>query len=84
MASFQFTSYFPLFLSAVGSIYGMCLCNNIIRFQVLYIALKTLNESGHEHVYAAVEKPLLLAQSAAFLEVNFPTNQNHHNQNSVR
>lgn len=38
-------------------------------FQVLYIALKTLNESGHEHVYAAVEKPLLLAQSAAFLEI---------------
>lgn len=41
----------------------------VIRFQVLYIALKTLNESGHEHVYDAVEKPLLLAQSAAFMEV---------------
>ena len=39
------------------------------RFQVLYLALKTLKESGHEHVYDAVEKPLLLAQSAAVLEV---------------
>ncbi|KAM7515786.1 hypothetical protein LguiA_005369 [Lonicera macranthoides] len=38
-------------------------------FQVLYIALKTLRELGHEHVYAAVEKPLLLAQSAAVLEI---------------
>ncbi|KAF5960440.1 hypothetical protein HYC85_001649 [Camellia sinensis] len=39
------------------------------RFQVLYLALKTLMESGHEHVYDAVEKPLLLAQSAAVLEI---------------
>lgn len=38
-------------------------------FQVLYLALKTLMESGHEHVYDAVEKPLLLAQSAAVLEI---------------
>ncbi|PSS36666.1 Very-long-chain (3R)-3-hydroxyacyl-CoA dehydratase [Actinidia chinensis var. chinensis] len=38
-------------------------------FQVLYLALKTLKESGHEHVYDAVEKPLLLAQSAAVLEI---------------
>uniref|UniRef100_A0A162AAL4 Very-long-chain (3R)-3-hydroxyacyl-CoA dehydratase n=1 Tax=Daucus carota subsp. sativus TaxID=79200 RepID=A0A162AAL4_DAUCS len=38
-------------------------------FQVLFIAVKTLIESGHEHVYDAVEKPLLLAQSAAFLEI---------------
>ncbi|THG16631.1 hypothetical protein TEA_022816 [Camellia sinensis var. sinensis] len=38
-------------------------------FQVLYLALKTLVESGHEHVYHAVEKPLLLAQSAAVLEI---------------
>lgn len=37
--------------------------------QVLYLALKTLNESGHENVYRAVEKPLLLAQSAALLEI---------------
>lgn len=39
------------------------------RFQVLYLALKTLKDSGHEHVYHAVAKPLLLAQSAAVLEV---------------
>ncbi|KAB2617544.1 very-long-chain (3R)-3-hydroxyacyl-CoA dehydratase PASTICCINO 2A [Pyrus ussuriensis x Pyrus communis] len=37
-------------------------------FQVLYLALKTLSESGHQHVYNAVERPLLLAQSAAVLE----------------
>ncbi|GMJ04022.1 PEPINO, PASTICCINO 2 [Hibiscus trionum] len=37
--------------------------------QVLFLALKTLKESGHEHVYNAVEKPLLLAQSAAVLEI---------------
>ncbi|CAK9169184.1 unnamed protein product [Ilex paraguariensis] len=38
-------------------------------FQVLYLALKTLKESGHEHVYDAIEKPLLYAQSAAVLEI---------------
>ncbi|XWS29592.1 hypothetical protein CRYUN_Cryun24cG0042000 [Craigia yunnanensis] len=41
----------------------------LLRFQVLFLALKTLKESGHEHVYNAVEKPLLLAQSAAVLEI---------------
>lgn len=41
------------------------------RSQVLYLAVKTLIEYGHEHVYDAVEKPLQLAQSAAFLEVHF-------------
>ncbi|KAL6993208.1 Very-long-chain (3R)-3-hydroxyacyl-CoA dehydratase PASTICCINO 2 [Sarracenia purpurea var. burkii] len=38
-------------------------------FQVLFLALKTLKESGHEQVYDAVQKPLLLAQSAAVLEI---------------
>ncbi|XP_024028577.1 very-long-chain (3R)-3-hydroxyacyl-CoA dehydratase PASTICCINO 2 [Morus notabilis] len=38
-------------------------------FQVLYLAVKTLKESGHEGVYDAVERPLLLAQSAAVLEI---------------
>ncbi|CAA2940827.1 very-long-chain (3R)-3-hydroxyacyl-CoA dehydratase PASTICCINO 2A-like [Olea europaea var. sylvestris] len=37
--------------------------------QVFYLSVKTLKESGHEHVYAAVEKPLLWAQSAALLEI---------------
>lgn len=37
--------------------------------QVLYLALKTLNESGHEDVYKAVERPLQLAQTAAVLEI---------------
>uniref|UniRef100_A0A7N0T138 Very-long-chain (3R)-3-hydroxyacyl-CoA dehydratase n=1 Tax=Kalanchoe fedtschenkoi TaxID=63787 RepID=A0A7N0T138_KALFE len=37
--------------------------------QVLYFAVKTLNESGYKHVYSAVEKPLLLAQTAAVLEI---------------
>ncbi|CAK9186718.1 unnamed protein product [Ilex paraguariensis] len=40
-------------------------------FQVLYLALKTLKDSGHEHVYDAVQKPLLYAQSAAVLETKF-------------
>ncbi|XP_004288517.1 PREDICTED: very-long-chain (3R)-3-hydroxyacyl-CoA dehydratase PASTICCINO 2A [Fragaria vesca subsp. vesca] len=38
-------------------------------FQVLYLAVKTLWESGHEEVYNAVERPLQFAQSAAFLEI---------------
>lgn len=38
-------------------------------FQVFYLALKTLKESGHERVYDAVERPLLLAQTAAVLEI---------------
>ncbi|XP_061364783.1 very-long-chain (3R)-3-hydroxyacyl-CoA dehydratase PASTICCINO 2A-like isoform X2 [Gastrolobium bilobum] len=38
-------------------------------FQVLYLVLKTLKESGHEHVYNAAEKPLLYAQTAAVLEI---------------
>ncbi|PON84750.1 Protein-tyrosine phosphatase-like, PTPLA [Trema orientale] len=37
--------------------------------QVLCLALKTLRDSGHEHVYNAVERPLLLAQTAAVLEI---------------
>jgi very-long-chain (3R)-3-hydroxyacyl-CoA dehydratase len=38
-------------------------------FQVLFFSVKTLLESGHEHVYNAVEKPLLWAQTAAVLEI---------------
>ncbi|KAF2292953.1 hypothetical protein GH714_034252 [Hevea brasiliensis] len=37
--------------------------------QVLFLAVRTLKESGHEHVYNSVEKPLLLAQTAAVLEI---------------
>ncbi|KAJ6420244.1 hypothetical protein OIU84_030204 [Salix udensis] len=37
--------------------------------QVLFLAVKTLKDSGHEHVYNAVEKPLQLAQTAAVLEI---------------
>ncbi|CAJ1940247.1 unnamed protein product [Sphenostylis stenocarpa] len=37
--------------------------------QVLYFVLKTLNDSGHQHVYNAAEKPLLFAQTAAVLEI---------------
>ncbi|CAI9769085.1 unnamed protein product [Fraxinus pennsylvanica] len=37
--------------------------------QVFYLSVKTLKESGHEHVYAAVEKPLLWAQTAAVFEI---------------
>ncbi|XP_059307408.1 very-long-chain (3R)-3-hydroxyacyl-CoA dehydratase PASTICCINO 2A-like isoform X1 [Lycium ferocissimum] len=38
-------------------------------FQVFYFGVKTIKESGHEHVYDAVEKPLFFAQTAAFLEI---------------
>lgn len=38
-------------------------------FQVLYYALQTLRTSGYESVYAAVEKPLQFAQTAAVLEI---------------
>ncbi|KAK3009061.1 hypothetical protein RJ639_014381, partial [Escallonia herrerae] len=37
--------------------------------QVLCLAVKAIKESGYEHVYDAVKKPLLLAQSAAVLEI---------------
>ncbi|XP_057967704.1 very-long-chain (3R)-3-hydroxyacyl-CoA dehydratase PASTICCINO 2A [Malania oleifera] len=37
--------------------------------QVFYLAVRTLRESSHEHVYSAVEKPLQLAQTAAVLEI---------------
>ncbi|KAK1274887.1 Very-long-chain (3R)-3-hydroxyacyl-[acyl-carrier protein] dehydratase PASTICCINO 2A [Acorus gramineus] len=37
--------------------------------QVLYLALKTLMESGHVAVYDAVERPLQLAQTAAVMEI---------------
>jgi hypothetical protein len=37
--------------------------------QVLYYAVLVLRESGHEAVYAAVERPLQFAQTAAIMEV---------------
>ncbi|XP_066316148.1 geranylgeranyl transferase type-1 subunit beta-like [Miscanthus floridulus] len=37
--------------------------------QVLYYAVLTLRESGHKAVYAAVEKPLQFAQTAAVMEI---------------
>uniref|UniRef100_A0A453GX68 very-long-chain (3R)-3-hydroxyacyl-CoA dehydratase n=1 Tax=Aegilops tauschii subsp. strangulata TaxID=200361 RepID=A0A453GX68_AEGTS len=40
--------------------------------QVLYFAVDALLRSGHEGVYAAVERPLQLAQTAAVLEVRRP------------
>ncbi|XP_008236125.1 PREDICTED: very-long-chain (3R)-3-hydroxyacyl-CoA dehydratase PASTICCINO 2A [Prunus mume] len=58
-------------LSALRRLY-LSLYNWTVFFgwlQVLYLALKTLNESGHQHVYKAVERPLILAQSAAVLEI---------------
>ncbi|MFS7954680.1 putative very-long-chain (3R)-3-hydroxyacyl-CoA dehydratase [Helianthus anomalus] len=42
---------------------------SLLRFQVLFLTLKTLKESGHAHVYSNIQKPLLFAQTAAFLEV---------------
>ncbi|KAG6702695.1 hypothetical protein I3842_07G048200 [Carya illinoinensis] len=40
-----------------------------LRLKVLYLAVQTLGESGHEHVYDAVQRPLQLAQTAALLEI---------------
>jgi very-long-chain (3R)-3-hydroxyacyl-CoA dehydratase len=42
------------------------------RVQVLYGAASALllETSGHEAVYAAVERPLLFAQTAAVMEVH--------------
>ncbi|KAK9071525.1 hypothetical protein SSX86_010094 [Deinandra increscens subsp. villosa] len=37
--------------------------------RVLFLALATLKESGYQHVYTNIQKPLLFAQSAAFLEI---------------
>jgi hypothetical protein len=37
--------------------------------QVLYCASSALLDSGHEVVYATVEWPLLLAQTASVMEV---------------
>ncbi|KAJ8451877.1 hypothetical protein Cgig2_007360 [Carnegiea gigantea] len=59
------------FLSLLKRVY-LSIYNWAVFFgwaQVLYFAVKTLIESGHEHVYNAVEKPLLLAQTAAVLEI---------------
>ncbi|XP_041018763.1 very-long-chain (3R)-3-hydroxyacyl-CoA dehydratase PASTICCINO 2A-like [Juglans microcarpa x Juglans regia] len=37
--------------------------------KVLFLAVQTLRESGHEHVYDAVQRTLQLAQTAALLEI---------------
>lgn len=39
---------------------------------MLYLVLKTLKDSGHEHVYSVTEKPVLFSQTAAVLEVAKP------------
>lgn len=59
------------FLSLLKRVY-LSIYNWAVFFgwaQVLYFAVKTLIESGHEQVYDAVQKPLLLAQTAAVLEI---------------
>uniref|UniRef100_M4CXT2 Very-long-chain (3R)-3-hydroxyacyl-CoA dehydratase n=1 Tax=Brassica campestris TaxID=3711 RepID=M4CXT2_BRACM len=59
------------FLSTIRRVY-LTLYNWIVFAgwaQVLYFAVKTLKETGHENVYDAVEKPLQLAQTAAVLEI---------------
>ncbi len=42
------------------------------RLQILVSAVKALQQSGPSGVYAAVEKPLQIWQTAALLEVFFP------------
>ncbi|XP_021858552.1 very-long-chain (3R)-3-hydroxyacyl-CoA dehydratase PASTICCINO 2 [Spinacia oleracea] len=59
------------FLSLLRRVY-LSLYNWTVCFgwmQVLYFAVKTLKESSYENVYDGVEKPLLLAQTAAVLEI---------------
>ncbi|KAK9670678.1 hypothetical protein RND81_13G217300 [Saponaria officinalis] len=59
--------FFTLLRRLYLSLYNWTVCFGWV--QVLYFAVKTLKESGHEHVYDAVERPLQLAQTAAFLEI---------------
>ncbi|WZZ91661.1 very-long-chain (3R)-3-hydroxyacyl-CoA dehydratase PASTICCINO 2-like [Brassica napus] len=75
LSSFSCYLYPPLsmatFLSIIRRVY-LTLYNWIVFAgwaQVLYFAVKTLKETGHENVYDAVEKPLQLAQTAAVLEI---------------
>ncbi|XP_015890567.3 very-long-chain (3R)-3-hydroxyacyl-CoA dehydratase PASTICCINO 2A isoform X2 [Ziziphus jujuba] len=59
------------FLSSVRRLY-LTLYNWTVFLgwvQVLYLAVTTLKESGHQQVYNAVARPLQLAQSAAVLEI---------------
>ncbi|KMT09269.1 hypothetical protein BVRB_6g133690 [Beta vulgaris subsp. vulgaris] len=59
--------FLSLLRRAYLSIYNWTVCFGWA--QVLYFAVKTLKESSYEHVYDAIEKPLLLAQTAAILEI---------------
>ncbi|CAD6239637.1 unnamed protein product [Miscanthus lutarioriparius] len=57
--------------SAVRRLY-LSVYNWVVFFgwaQVLYYAVLTLRESGHKAVYAAVERPLQFAQTAAVMEI---------------
>nr|CAB3476270.1 unnamed protein product [Digitaria exilis] len=57
--------------SAVRRLY-LSVYNWVVFFgwaQVLYYAILTLLQSGHEGVYDAVERPLQFAQTAAVMEV---------------
>lgn len=57
--------------SSIRRIY-LSIYNWVVFFgwlQVFYLTVKTLHDSGHQSVYAAIEKPLILAQSAALLEI---------------
>lgn len=58
---------FLLLFFLAGGFHGPCVRG--CRAQVLYFAVEALLRSGHEDVYAAVERPLQLAQTAAVLEV---------------
>ncbi|KAL2924933.1 hypothetical protein RDABS01_006918 [Bienertia sinuspersici] len=59
--------FFSLLRRTYLTLYNWIVCFGWL--QVLYFAVKTLKESGYEHVYDAVEKSLLLAQTAAVLEI---------------
>ncbi|KGN56303.1 very-long-chain (3R)-3-hydroxyacyl-CoA dehydratase PASTICCINO 2A [Cucumis sativus] len=59
------------FLSTLRRLY-LTLYNWTLFFgwvQVFYFCIKQLKESGHQHVYNAVERPLQFSQTAAVLEI---------------
>jgi very-long-chain (3R)-3-hydroxyacyl-CoA dehydratase len=62
---------FPVLLLCplLGLIRDVCWISWFCRAQVLYYAVLVLRKSGHEAVYAAVERPLQFAQTAAIMEV---------------
>ncbi|KAF5470659.1 hypothetical protein F2P56_011158 [Juglans regia] len=54
---------------AGGSVLLVSSSLHFSRLKVLYLAVQTLRESGHEHVYDAIQLLLQLTQTSALLEI---------------